>query len=210
MKPAFLIFETPELLLLVPIIAAFALYIYCLADCIRNNQLTGTSKLLWLIIILIAPFIGSLIYLAIGRKGSGDATTQIFNNRMKFIYIILLTVVVAACKKSDTADSDIVDQFVKDVKAERYREFTLPAFNASHIEALMQHASDGQIVSHYPRPPHSSYLGPPMEVGFVMLYEIEAARLQVDWPSLFVRVFDEHDFERQVPLSEVLPYYKDW
>lgn len=56
-----MIFETPELLLLVPIIAVLVLYIYCLADCIRNNQLTGTSELLWLIIILIAPFIGSLI-----------------------------------------------------------------------------------------------------------------------------------------------------
>lgn len=71
MKLAFLIFKTPELLLLVPIIAAFAFYIYCLADCIRNNQLTGNSKLLWIIIILVAPFLGSLIYLAIGRKGNG-------------------------------------------------------------------------------------------------------------------------------------------
>jgi len=63
MELLFLIFETPELLFLVPIVAAFALYIYCLADCIRNNQLMGNSKLLWLIIILIVPFIGSLIYL---------------------------------------------------------------------------------------------------------------------------------------------------
>lgn len=129
---------------------------------------------------------------------------------MKYSCIALLLIAASACKKSKTADSEIVDQFVKDVKAERYRKITLPAFNASHIEALMQHASDGQIVSHYPRPPHSSYLGPPMEVGFVMLYAIEAARLQIDWPSLFVRVFDEDDLERQVPLSEVLAYYKDW
>src|SRR5690606_2369185 len=78
------------------------------------------------------------------------------------------------------------------------------------IDALMRHASDSQVVSNYPRPMHSSYYGGPVEVGLVMLYVIEAARLQVEWPSLAVRVFDEHDFERQVPLSEVLPYYKDW
>ena len=75
MELLFLIFETPELLLLVPIIGAFALYIYCLADCIRNNRLTGNSKLLWVIIILVAPFLGSIIYLAVGRKGSGEATS---------------------------------------------------------------------------------------------------------------------------------------
>lgn len=121
-------------------------------------------------------------------------------------------IVAGSCKKSKTADSEIVDQFVKDVKAERYRKITLPAFNASHIEALMQHASDGQIVSHYPRPPHSSYLGPPMEVGFVILYAIEAARLQIDWPSLFVRVFDTKasDLHGRVPLDDVLPYYRSW
>jgi len=38
-----------------------------------TNRLQSNSKLLWLIIILVAPFIGSLIYLAVGRKGSGEA-----------------------------------------------------------------------------------------------------------------------------------------
>lgn len=99
---------------------------------------------------------------------------------------------------------------MQEVKAERYEEITLPEFDTSHIDALIQHASDKQVVSNYPRPMHSSYYGGPTEVGLVMLYVVEAVRLQVDWPSMAVQVFDEQDLDREVPLSEVLPYYKDW
>jgi hypothetical protein len=126
---------------------------------------------------------------------------------MKYIYIALILIAAGSCKKNQL---DIVEKFVSEVKAERYEEITLPAFNASHIGALMQHASDTQVVSNYPRPGYSSYYGGPIEVGLVMLYVIEAARLQVDWPSMAVRVFDEQDLNREVPLSEVLPHYKDW
>jgi len=70
MELLFLIFKTPELLLLVPIIASFVMYIYCLVHVIRNERIQGTSKLLWVVIILVAPFLGSLIYLAIGRDSN--------------------------------------------------------------------------------------------------------------------------------------------
>ncbi len=74
MEVLFLNLGTQELILSGPVLLTVILYIYCLIHCIRNNRLQGNSKLLWLIIILIAPFIGSLIYLAIGKKGSGEAT----------------------------------------------------------------------------------------------------------------------------------------
>jgi len=126
---------------------------------------------------------------------------------MKYLYITLLLLVVSSCKKSEI---DIVDKFVQEVKAERFDDIKLPPFNISHIDALMQHASDDQVVSNYPRPLHSSYYGGPIEVGLVMLYTIEAIRLQADWPSMAVRAFDDQDINREVPLSEVLPYYKAW
>lgn len=74
MEVLFLNLGTQELILLGPVLLTVILYIYCLIHCIRNNRLQGNSKPLWLIIILIAPFIGSLIYLVVGRKGSGEAT----------------------------------------------------------------------------------------------------------------------------------------
>jgi len=126
---------------------------------------------------------------------------------MKFFYIILLAVSVVACEKSEV---DLVEKFVREVKAERYEKIMLPKFDASHIDGLMEHAPDKQMVSIYPHPAYSSYYGGPVEVGLVMLYTIEAVRLQVEWPSSTVRVFDEQDLSREVALSKVLPYYTAW
>jgi len=70
MELLFLNLGTQELILLVPVLITVVLYISCIIHCIRNNRLQGNSKLLWLIIILIAPFIGSIIYLIVGKNGS--------------------------------------------------------------------------------------------------------------------------------------------
>ncbi len=75
MELLFLNLGTQELILFGPVLITVVLYIYCLIHCIRNDRLQGNSKLLWLIIILVAPFIGSVIYLTVGRKGSGEATS---------------------------------------------------------------------------------------------------------------------------------------
>lgn len=58
----------PEIFLLVIAIAYWGLLIFCLVDVVRANFKDSTTKLLWVIIILFAPFIGSVLYLAIGRK----------------------------------------------------------------------------------------------------------------------------------------------
>ena len=126
---------------------------------------------------------------------------------MKHVWCILLLVVVAACKKSEL---DEVGRFVQSVKRENYREMNLPNFNVSHIDALLRHASDEQVVATYPRPLYSSHYNGPVEVGLVMLYAIEAIRLQIDWPYMAVKVYDDHDLSRDVPLSEVLPHYQKW
>ncbi|EAR24970.1 hypothetical protein A20C1_06801 [marine actinobacterium PHSC20C1] len=53
----------------VAIVAYFALIITALAQVFRSTMPTNT-KLLWLIVILIAPFIGSLIWFAVGRNSA--------------------------------------------------------------------------------------------------------------------------------------------
>lgn len=45
----------------------FVLIVYTLMDLLRSNLPTNT-KLLWLIVILIAPILGSIIYLIAGRN----------------------------------------------------------------------------------------------------------------------------------------------
>ncbi len=49
-------------------VAYVLLFIIALTSILRNRSLNQTTKLLWIIIILIAPILGSLIYIFWGRN----------------------------------------------------------------------------------------------------------------------------------------------
>lgn len=126
----------------------------------------------------------------------------------RYAIFALMMVAAASCKKQET---DIVAKFVREVKADDGSiMLTPPSFNVTHIDDLLAHAGDERVVSKYPRPPYSSYYGGPIEAGFVMLYAIEAALQQTEWPFSAVLVVDQDDPQRDVPLSEVLPHYRSW
>jgi hypothetical protein len=47
---------------------ALAIWVWTLLDIIKNERLNSTDKLIWILVVFFFPFLGSLIYLAIGRK----------------------------------------------------------------------------------------------------------------------------------------------
>lgn len=49
------------------VIISFILLIYCLIDLLKST-FKKNDKLIWLIVLILIPFIGSLLYLNIGRK----------------------------------------------------------------------------------------------------------------------------------------------
>ncbi|WP_448701003.1 PLDc N-terminal domain-containing protein [Mucilaginibacter sp. AW1-3] len=51
-------------------IAYVILFLYALLDIFKNPNLNQTTKLLWVLIILVAPILGSLIYIFWGRNQS--------------------------------------------------------------------------------------------------------------------------------------------
>ncbi|RYG04866.1 MAG: PLDc_N domain-containing protein [Chitinophagaceae bacterium] len=57
-----------EIILLLLIGAPFLLTIYCVIDLIRTEFKDSSTKLLFLILIVIAPFIGSVVYLFLKRN----------------------------------------------------------------------------------------------------------------------------------------------
>ncbi|MBP8067138.1 MAG: PLDc_N domain-containing protein [Pedobacter sp.] len=57
-----------ELFLLLLIGAPFLLTIYCVVDLIRADFKESNSKLLFLILVLVAPLIGSIVYLFLKRN----------------------------------------------------------------------------------------------------------------------------------------------
>lgn len=51
-------------------VAYLILFLYALLDIFKNPNLNQTTKLLWILIILVAPILGSLIYIFWGRNQS--------------------------------------------------------------------------------------------------------------------------------------------
>ena len=59
------------LLMLIPFgLACFAFWVWMLVHSIRNDNLTGTSRVLWAALVWFLPFIGSVIYFILGRTAA--------------------------------------------------------------------------------------------------------------------------------------------
>jgi len=48
-------------------IALFAFWIWMLVSAIQNKGLTNTERIVWVLVIIFCHFLGSLLYLVIGR-----------------------------------------------------------------------------------------------------------------------------------------------
>ncbi len=65
---SFLNLGVGELILLLIIGAPFLLTLYCVIDLVRSDFKDSNTKLLFFVLVLVAPFIGSVIYLFIKRN----------------------------------------------------------------------------------------------------------------------------------------------
>jgi len=55
-------------------LAGFAFWLWMLIHAITNKGLEGAEKIVWVLVIIFLPFIGSIIYFFIGRP-RGQALT---------------------------------------------------------------------------------------------------------------------------------------
>ncbi len=49
---------------------AMVFWIWMIVDCVRNSQIRGGAKVLWLLVIIFTHWIGALIYFFVGRMRS--------------------------------------------------------------------------------------------------------------------------------------------
>lgn len=54
-------------MILIIIVISVVLWIYALVDLFKSS-FEGTHKLIWVLVILFLPIIGSILYISIGRK----------------------------------------------------------------------------------------------------------------------------------------------
>lgn len=55
-------------------VVAFVVWLWALVDAIRNPALDSNERLLWVLVIVIAQFIGAIIYFIIGKNKTAGAT----------------------------------------------------------------------------------------------------------------------------------------
>ena len=58
-----------ELIILVPLFFIFALWIGAIVDIVRSNFTDSNQKIVWILIVIFVPFIGPILYFALGRTG---------------------------------------------------------------------------------------------------------------------------------------------
>jgi hypothetical protein len=63
----FLISGIAGLFAMVFVILTFVFWIWMLVDCIKNDRLSDTEKVVWVLVIVFLHFLGGLIYFVFGR-----------------------------------------------------------------------------------------------------------------------------------------------
>ena len=48
-------------------LACFAFWLWMLIDSLTNQRLDGSDRVVWVLVIVLLPFIGSILYLFLGR-----------------------------------------------------------------------------------------------------------------------------------------------
>lgn len=60
--------STGVIILLLLVAAYFGLIIFCLLDAVKATFKDSATKIVWVLVILFAPFLGSVLYLLMGRN----------------------------------------------------------------------------------------------------------------------------------------------
>lgn len=62
-----------KLFVLVTVVAMFALWIAAIVDIVRSNFADSNQKLVWIVIVVLVPFIGTILYFTLGATGKVKA-----------------------------------------------------------------------------------------------------------------------------------------
>ncbi|MBF4462826.1 MULTISPECIES: PLDc N-terminal domain-containing protein [unclassified Rathayibacter] len=58
------------------VVVNLVLLLFAISGVLSNPRLSKVAKVGWVAFIVIAPFVGSLAYLALGRRGGGGAASR--------------------------------------------------------------------------------------------------------------------------------------
>jgi Phospholipase_D-nuclease N-terminal len=59
------------LIFLAILIPLLLLWVYCFINVIRRNDLSGVAKVAWLVVIIVFPYFGAILYLVLRSTAAG-------------------------------------------------------------------------------------------------------------------------------------------
>ncbi|WP_083936563.1 PLD nuclease N-terminal domain-containing protein [Arcticibacter svalbardensis] len=67
---SFTVFDlgAPEFILIMFALIPIVLIVFCLLDIIKSKFSDETTKLIWVLIVILKPILGSILYLLLGKK----------------------------------------------------------------------------------------------------------------------------------------------
>lgn len=54
-------------------VLALVLFVVVIIDIARSRHITGLARAVWLLVVLVFPLVGPLLWLSIGRRGNATA-----------------------------------------------------------------------------------------------------------------------------------------
>lgn len=137
----------------------------------------------------------------------------------KVILLLLLCVgVFVSC--SEDNEEKTVNQFVNQVKGNKYINDTLPWFSSDAIPVLLESADNFDKITYFPVNPLSSYYPTKLSIGECLLWTIENIRQnfgnyqKISFPSFVPELKIKNDINSQYlndsQLNEVYNLYYNW
>lgn len=136
------------------------------------------------------------------------------------VILLLLLCVGAFVSCSEDNEEKTVNQFVNQVKENKYINDTLPWFSSDAIHVLLESADNFDEITYFPVNPLSSYYPTKLSIGECLLWTIENIRQnygnyhKISFPSFVPELKLKNDINSQYlndsQLNEVYNLYYNW
>lgn len=96
--------------------------------------------------------------------------------KLTFSCLTIIALLTSSCDKNSTGNSESVENYIEQLKANKYDSDNLPSFTYQDILFLLEYRNDTQVITNFPRNLISSYYQSECTVGMYVLWTIESIR----------------------------------
>lgn len=96
--------------------------------------------------------------------------------KLIFSWLTAMVLLTSSCDEKSVVKSESVENYIEQLKANKYNSDNLPSFTYQDIPFLLENRNDTQLITNFPRNFISSYYQSDCTVGMYVLWTIESIR----------------------------------